>query len=230
MGEAHWTHMTGSAPAEDISWGYTDNGSFGAPSGNRVFGFHSLNPVEAVAAMNAEGMSYSPISGQMGGVITAHLRRFTTGAGYGTAIFFIDSTNAASGRAYVLGLSQEYPYRIVLKKGLFSSGLSITGLDTLAYSDQLYDGNDWHCLKLAVTTRPQGDVVLVAKHKDPRRLYPVTWDAIPGIDPFIDDVLGANSGSVPYMGYRVGIAQINRGATGCVSVFDWISVGRQIVP
>jgi hypothetical protein len=76
----------------------------------------------------------------------------------------------------------------------------------LRRSTQTFPIASWLHLRLDQRVNANGDVVLTVSRND-LNANPVTapvWVAVPGLEQFIDDAIGANSGSVPFTNGRMG--------------------------
>lgn len=219
MGQNNWTLMTGSPGTDVISWGQSNNAEFEAPDGEGVLAFFTRTPFQGASAVildwTVDG-TWGPLPGGRGGLIASFIRKFNKGPESAPFMFLADSPDINSAQGYCLGLSEDYPCRLVLKKGLLASGLGADSPDNLWVSSWTWDDR-WLAVALVVTTHAQGDVVL--------RVYTnvVVLEAT-----YIDDVLGGNQGQPPISGnYWAGLGHYNRSGTGGLSLFDYVSVASQ---
>lgn len=216
------------ADAADVSRGVS--ASFTPPNGgsNYVFGFNSLisEPDAVCAYYNAA--NFAPLrdasSNATGGSVRAALKRGVAGAGYSIGLFINLQATVITDSTYMLGLSNNDPYSIVLAKLSPDTPLDSTATHKLRVSSTNYSTQDWFHLRLDAIVNPNGDVVLKCFQND-LDTNPVTspsWAAITGMDDIIDDGLGITSGSNPlsggYAGYCFKAAQLN--AYGFVDQFE----------
>lgn len=241
MAETHWEQMEGSLDTAMVSWGKTTRAEAAPPEGAACGGFHSLQPCEGVSALISTevGESMAPIPAGKGGAIQGCIRKMVLMHQYAPMLFLACGKNTASAQAYMLGLSEEWPYRIVLKKGLLVEGLQIADpVNTptvLRVSDAIYDTSIWHNLQMFVAVNAQGDVALrvLRDVNDPIDPIPGNMDfqAIAGMGDVIDDALGTLTGTPGLTGsFFPGIGHYNRAAPGRISLFDLIMYGRQTAP
>ncbi len=228
MAEADWKLMTGSPDTTQVSFGKTDDGAFSIPGGDFALGFHSLEPVVGLSGLLYTWPSLHPISGHFGGVINASLRKFNAQAGGSPVLFFATGTDVTSAEGYMLGLTEEWPPRIALRKGLLSAGLSTDNTELLGLSERAFLATDWIELFFTMAVNQQGDLTLTTRYACPPTvgLGPYTTD--PGLPNVIDDILGLGTGSPPLEGdFYVGVGHYNSGQSGRVSLFDWIDFWHQ---
>jgi len=233
MAQADWERLTlNTIDESDISQGISTDASFSPPHGSTCFGFHVLSPVTGVAGYVTSLADYGPITNSKGGTVIACMRKYVKNRGYAPVIFFVNGKDVSSAKGYILGLSEGYPYKIVLRKGLLIGGLDETSDGLLGASEASYDDNDWHNLLLVVTVNLHGDVVVrVRKDADPPTPTGPSWSAVNGIDDVIDDVLGAVTGDLPITGdFYAGFGHYNSGESGRLSLFDYFRVSRQTSP
>ncbi len=213
--------------ARGVSAGFTPPVGGGA----FVFGFNSLTTGPGAVGLYGNQPNFNPYvdDGALAtnGSVRAAMKRGVSAGPIGFAPFLFISLQGSTVNdlGYLLGLSDNDPHEIVLRKGAPIGGLDPTGSDILASSSETFIPDTWKHLRLDAIANPNGDVVLQAF----QNLGDVTspnWVAIPGIAEFIDDALGVNSGSAPLIGGRGGFgfqtANISRRA-----FFDQIETHRQ---
>ena len=125
------------------------------------------------------------------------------------------------------------PHHIVLRKGALSDGLPdlVPGTQgVLRRSTATFAAGTWLHLRLDMIVNQNGDVLLQVFQND-LVAHPVgtapSWQAVPGMDQFIDDALAVNSGSQPFTSGRAGFAFFTKDVTRR-GVFDQVEVYRQI--
>jgi hypothetical protein len=139
--------------------------------------------------------------------------------------------NSVNDQAYLLGLSDDDPHRVVLRKGTVTTGLpDADGPGVLLKSSESFAQATWLHLRLDVIVNANGDVVLkVFRNKlDAHALgTPPDWQGVPGMAEFIDDHLGINSGSQPLTSGRGGFGFSVRDVTRR-AYFDHLELYRQV--
>lgn len=228
MAETDFTLVAGTQSATDVARGVT--AGFPRPNGGGsfLFGFDAKVATQGAVVyyLNDSGgrTKFGPLkndaSGATGGSIRVALKR-PLGAGPTdfAPFLFLGAGLSVPGApdvvdaAYLLGLSDEDPHRIVLRKGapkngLGASGAAATGRLGIGSATFLRDGDvapqkgGWLHLRLDCVVNPNGDVVLQAFQSD-LAVNAVTapiWVAVPGLVDFIDDALGIQTGSFPLIG------------------------------
>ena len=138
--------------------------------------------------------------------------------------------------AYMLGLSDSDPYKIVLAKGPINGGIVENEEDTkilVESSDEYIVGDGlWHHISLSPVVQPNGDVVIRCWESDltTRTISNPSWTVIGGFDPdgYIDGALQVNSGSAPLWGGYAGFACAVNEALNRRAAFDALQVYRAI--
>lgn len=239
MSQADWTAFNATThkglEGGDVAKGVSN--AFTPPNGGGSFVqvFHSLQTAIGFAGWYYSGDSaFNPIATGKAGSISMALRRYAAGTAYAPMFGFLAGSDLSASKAYLLGLSDTDPYQIVLRKGLAIGGLDPTDADVIRVSDQSWSSNTiWFHLKLDVIVNPQGDVVLNVYNNDldVNTVSAPSWEAISGMDPFIDDSVGILTGTVPLIsGFRGFFGHYNGGESGKVSMFDHIELSRQLSP
>jgi hypothetical protein len=219
--------MNGNLDSSTVSRGQTDNVAFDIQENTYAVGFHTLKAAQGFTGLANAIDNFCPITDGKGGVISALLRRHIPQFGGAPLIFLANSKDAQTAQAYMLGLSEDFPYRIVLKKGLLGSGLKVA--DALRVSAQAWQTPLWFELALQVGVNAQGDIGLIVQRRDP--VLTGAWGSVPGMAFLLDDALGRASGQPPVFGdFYVGFGHYSSGASGRVSVFDHLIVERQLTP
>jgi hypothetical protein len=247
MGQLDWGNLSGALTTDDAVSGPTAGTTPPSGGGTYVFGMKAVQNVVGVVGKYCLQTNFSPTLTGKGGRISGALRKSSVGAasGFSPFLFFAAGGTAVSDNAYLLGLSDENPSHIELRKGAISEGLpAIVALDpdaspnVLMRSTDVFPADTWQHLRLDVVIQGTGDVILQVYRSD-LALHNVSspsWALVPGMEGphyptfagFVDDVLGVNTGSPPYAaGGRIGFASrfstANRAA-----YFDQISVERQL--
>ena len=235
MAQADWTLLT------PVAGGVRKGVTAGVPtppsiiSNDFLYAFNSIDDESNCVALHVNGTGFVPTA--KGGYISAVFKRGESAApaGFSPFLFISASGTTIADVAYVLGLSDENPYHIVLLKGALANGapgglgpgaggVLLRSDDSYAYEDDL-----WHHLRLMAVKNTNGDVVLSVQKNDIDTNQigqsPV-WANVPGMEQFIDDVTEINTGSAPYaagfMGYGFQSTEISRRV-----YFDQIIVASQ---
>jgi hypothetical protein len=139
--------------------------------------------------------------------------------------------NSVNDQAYLLGLSDDDPHRVVLRKGTVTTGLpDADGPGVLLKSSESFAQATWLHLRLDVIVNANGDVVLKVFRNDLDAHAlgtPPDWQPVPGMAEFIDDHLGINSGSQPLTSGRGGFGFSVRDVTRR-GFFDHLELYRQV--
>lgn len=237
MGQTDWTDLTGLNSAQVVrgpTTGFTRPAS-GATPNAFVYGFRSLVDDAGVGGKACAVSGFTAVA--KGGIIAAAMKKYSSGTGFCPFIALATGTSQSS-NAYILGLSNETSYKIVLKKAALNSGILQTDSSVLRSSTQSYtatgDGADaWLHVRLDVIVNPHDEVIINCYQNDltSNDIYAPSWVAIDGMAAYVDDTIGALTGSLPYTGsfYAVFGHYTNAG-NGKVSLFDNIVVGKQTSP
>jgi hypothetical protein len=232
MSSANWTELTDGLDIATIDRGVTTGIARPNGGGNFVFGFNSIAVTTGAAAYFAAQANFAPTA--KGGSIRGAIKRGVSGGLTGFAPFLFIGLQGPSvnDAGYMLGLQDDNPHRIALRKGTLISGLPSGTPGTsgiLARSNTAYAVDTWLHLRLDMIVNLNGDVILKCYESDltAHAVTAPTWGAIGGLDDFVDDALAVNSGSAPYTAGRVGYGFrsqdiIRRG------FFDQIEVLRQL--
>lgn len=238
MASNDWTLLTDSLNAPDVARGVTQ-GQAPPPGGDDfVYAINSLSLVDGIVALYASpqppNTNFNPMT--KGGEISGALQRGVGGGLTGMAAFLFMShqTTDIGGSCYMLGLADGNPAHIVLRKGIMQGGLpdsaaNPTGADgVLRRSTASYAPGTWVHVRLEVVYNLSGDVVINCYQNDlaANDVDSPVWVAIPGMDPFIDDGTGINTGSLPLVGGRAGKGvRLTDNVRRCF--FDYIVLARQ---
>lgn len=218
MARADWAIMNGSADGtgwagvtilRDASFGHTP-----PPGGGlAVFGFNAVQKVTAAVGIVPQIVGFAPMPS--GGQITGCIQRGLSGgaSGFSGALFLCATGANVGDTAYLLGIEDATPGRIVLAKGTVGIGLPADGAGTkiLRTSAERLSQAEWAHLRLDAIVQASGDVVLRV-YKNNLLSHPLdnpaawVWEPVVFEDGwvgqfsdgyFIDDSVGVNSGSVP---------------------------------
>jgi hypothetical protein len=208
MAQADWTFLTGGLDTDTVARGVTSGAARPPGGGDFVYAFHSLLATPGAVALAAAQVGFAPLP--KGGSIRACLQRAPSAEPTGFAPFLFLSVQSDSVRAeaYLLGLSDEEPHRLVLRKGRIDEGL--TGADapgSLLKSSRSYRQGTWVHLRLDAIVEESGDVSLHVFENDLTRRplgTPANWQPVAGMSAFVDDHLAMNTGTRPLLGGLAG--------------------------
>lgn len=242
MSSADWTLLANSISSSSVARGVT--AGFTPPSGGGtfVYGMRSKVAVTGAVGLYVNLANFSPTA--QGADISAAIRK-EGGAGntdHEAFVFAGLQGTDVSDLGYLLGLSDDDPAHLILRKGSLVGGLPddpVGSSGILAKSTNTYAVDTWVHVRLEMVVNASGDVVLNVYENDlsSNTVASPTWVKVPGMSDwpgsteeetaFIDDALGNNSGSSPYTSGRVGFAghfaDISR-----VVLFDHIAVAREL--
>lgn len=216
MAQADWTTLLNVAPTSVIRRGVVAAGvNVTVPNGGESFcyGFNSISNTAGCVAHHLAALAFNPTVS--GGSIRGALRRGTTGSsasGMSTFLYIGLSGTDVSDTAYSLGLSDDEPSNLILRKGVLSEGIIANApgnpstLGTLRRSNASYLQGEWVHVRLDMVVNGTGDVVLhcYVNDLDSNSALAPVWEEISGMDAYIDDALGINTGSLPLVSGRVG--------------------------
>jgi len=240
MAETDWEAFTsvtnGALDAGSVSKGVTAGFTVPGAIGTNVYchGFNSLLAVNGFAGHYYKATNFNPIATGKCGSVRGALRRYSAGSGYAPMLGFLAGTHVTSNTAYFLALSNSSPYQIVLAKAIPGADITPASATVLRRSAESFASTTlWHHVRLDVLVNPHGEVRLnvYGNDLDAHDVDAPTWEAIPGMDAYIDDSLGVLSGTPPLLsGFRAFFGQYTSGSAGKVSLFDHIEVYRQTSP
>jgi hypothetical protein len=190
---------------------------FTPPNGglNFIFGYNSLVTTPGTVGFKvaaANNPSFDPLidnaTNPSGGSIRGAVKRAVSAGplGFSPFLFIGLQGSAGSDQGYLLGLSDNDPHSIMLRKGSPAGGLDPAGTGILRVGASTFVPDTWVHLRLDMIVNPNGDVVLKVFQNN-LAANPVTapvWTTVSGMSDFIDDALAVNSGSAPLVGGRVG--------------------------
>ncbi len=230
MGSSDWTYLNDGLDIAAVDRGPTA-GIAAPPGGDSfVFAFNSLAAVSGAVALFANQPDFVPMA--KGGSIRGCLQRGAGGGptGFSPFLFLCCQGTSVNDQAYLLGLSDEDPHRVVLRKGSVVAGVgSAEGPGALLTSGASFSQATWLHLRLDVIVNTNGDVVLKALQNDLDAHplgAPPDWQPVPGMVELIDDHLGINSGSQPLTSGRGGFGFACQDVTRR-AFFDHLELRRQ---
>jgi hypothetical protein len=231
MSSSDWTYLNGGLDVAAVDRGVTAGIARPPGGGNFLFAFNSLTAATGSVGLFANLANFAPMA--KGGSIRGCIQRGAGGGatGFSPFLFLCCQGTSVNDSAYLLGLSDDDPHRIVLKKGPIATGVpNADGNGVLLKSASSFTQSTWLHLRLDTIVNPNGDVVLKTYQNDlaqnPLGSIP-QWEPVAGMAEFIDDQLGINSGSQPLTSGRAGFGFSVRDVTRR-AYFDHIELLRQI--
>ena len=234
MASAEWTTLPNSIDNTSLRSGVTSGITPPNGGSSYVYGFNSrAADFSGSRALKHIGTDFNPISAE-GGLITGALVRLPSGGttGFAPFLYFSAQSNDIGSEGYMVGLQDDDPSHIVLRKGLLSEGLPAGLVDqngVLRRSSAAIAADTWVHLRLTVLVQGTGDVLLSVEQNDlaTNSVTTPVWTAIEGMADFTDDALGINTGSLPfaggYQGFGMFASDISRRCG-----FDHLTVERQL--
>lgn len=234
MAESNWTELGASLGAGVIARGVTHGIARPNGGGNFVYGWHSKNNTPGTHGLYTNQGTYAPMS--KGGSVRGALTRLVSGGplNFSVMLFIGGQGMTVGDLAYILGLSDADPHRLVLRKGKISDGLpDVTpgSSGILRRSNETFVPGTWVHARLDMIANPSGDTILRV-YKNDLTLHAVTapdWQPVPGMDMIVDDVLGIYTGSPPYTSGYAGFAFQCKDVTRRAAV-DHIEILKQTAP
>jgi len=231
MADVDWSYLNDGLDIAVVDRGVTAGIARPPGGGGFVFAFNSLAAVQGAVALFANVTGFAPMA--KGGSIRGVIQRGAGGGptGFSPFLFLCGQGTSVNDSAYLLGLSDDDPHRIVLRKGTVTMGLPhADGPGVLLKSSASFSQSTWLHLRLDVIVNTNGDVVLKVFQNDLAAHAigtPPSWQPVAGMVEFIDDHLGINSGSQPLTsgraGFGVSVKDVTRRA-----YFDQLELFRQV--
>ena len=231
MASTDWSFLGSGLDIATVDRGVTAGIARPPGGGSFLYAFNSLAAVEGSVALFANLSDFAPMA--KGGSIRGCLQRGPGGGatGFSPFLFLCGQGTSVLDSAYLLGLSDDDPHRIVLRKGTVTTGLpDADGPGVLLTSSESFVQETWLHLRLDVIVNDNGDVVLQVFRNDLDAHpldTPPDWQPVPGMVELIDDHLGINSGSQPLTSGRGGFGFSVRDVTRR-GFFDHIELYRQV--
>ena len=210
MAQLDFTDLTSSASTAVVRRGVTTGITPPNGGGSFVYGWNSVSAgIAGTHGAKLNILNFNPST--KGGRMSAALVKLTSGStsGFSPYIFVGGQNDAVSDNAYMLGIQDGEAGSIVLRKGAVSGGLpqgNVGDSGILRKSTTTIPIGTWVHLRIDWIVNPGGDIILKVYQND-LTTNPVSapvWVAIAGMDDFVDDALGINSGSLPYTSGRWG--------------------------
>jgi hypothetical protein len=246
MGQADWGDLSGALSDANLKRGVTA-GIAGPPGSNGfVFGYNSLvSTVTGAHGKYVDLAGFTPTGSLLtnpdgGGGVRGAIKRVASpnNTGMTPVLFFCAQGGppTVNDEAYMLGLMDRDPYKIVLAKGPIVGGITedmedgkllVEGSQEFAMGDGL-----WHHLRLDPIVEPNGDVLLKCYYSDlnVHDIHSPDWQLVPGFsaDGYIDDALHIATGTAPLWGGYTGFAFAINEALNRRGAFDALQAFRAI--
>jgi hypothetical protein len=233
MSEIDWTFLNDGLDAAAVDRGVTTGIARANGGGSFVYGFNSLSTAQGVVALFTNQVNFAPMA--KGGSVRGAIQRGISGGplNFAPFLFFGLQGPSVNDKGYLLGLGDGDPHHIILRKGALADGLADAPPQTqgvLSRSTGTFVPGTWLHLRLDVVVNQNGDVLLQVFQNDltAHALGSAPdWQAVPGMDQFIDDALGINSGSAAFTSGRAGFGFFTKDVTRR-GFLDEIEVYRQL--
>jgi len=230
MAQTDWSYLNDGLDIATVDRGVTAGIARPPGGGSFLFAFNSLAAVQGAVGLFANLVDFAPMA--KGGSIRGCIQRGPSGGptGFSPFFFLCCQGNSVNDTAYLLGLSDDDPHRIVLRKGMVAAGIPASeGANVLLASGESFTPGTWLHLRLDVIVNLNGDVVLKV-FKNDLAAHPLgtapSWQEVAGMAEFIDDNTGINSGSQPLTSGRGGFGVMVKDVTRR-SFFDQLELLRQ---
>lgn len=234
MSSSDWTELSDGLDVATVDRGVTTGIARPNGGGNFIFGFNSLTTSEGAVGFFSNQVNFAPMA--KGCSIRGAIQRGPSGGVINFAPFLLAGVQGTSvnDKAYILGLSDDDPHHIIVKKGVISTGLpdlapNAPSNGILLRSTATYAVGTWLHIRIDMIVNLNGDVLIQCFEND-LDVNPVTapsWSAIAGMENFIDDALQVNSGSAPFTSGRGGFGFYSKDVTRR-GFFDHLQVFRQL--
>jgi len=239
MAEADWSVLGGAGALDTANLARGVSNGFTPPNGggNFVFGFNSKTTAIGAAGLYIDQADFTPIqtpASAGGATIRAAIKRGVSGGETDFAPFLFIGAGGTNvdDQAYLLGLQDDDPHRIVLRKGSIITGVpaGVVGVNgILMCSTASYSNDTWLHVRIDMIVNGTGDVILQCFENDltANAVTAPAWTAIDGMTEFVDDSLGVNSGSAPFTSGYAGFAFYTAGQSRR-GFFDHVEIARQL--
>lgn len=245
MSSTDWSFLANGLDQATLDRGVTTG--LVVPNGGSsfVYAFNSLVVATGAVGLFNNQSNFAPTPANKGARVQGAIKRCISAGPIGFAPFFylLCQGNSVNDSCYMLGLEDDNPYHISMRKGQVVNGLpaAVPGESgVLRRSTATFSPDTWHHFRFDAIVNANGDVILKAWSNDltANAVGSPVWVPIPGIEDssrvashgagvaFVDDNLGINSGSQPYTSGRNGFA-MRVSDTTRRAAFDHVEVHRQ---
>ncbi len=237
MSENNWTTLNDAIAPPAILRASTTGLAVPNGGGDFVYAWNTTTASFAGAhGLFVNTVNYAPMD--KGGVISGALVRYASGGrlDFAPMLFIGLQGNSVNDQGYLLGLQDSDPGRIVLRKGAPSGSLPDGDPTTPSDSPNLLRRStaqiavgEWVHLRLEFVANGGGDAILrVSRNNlDDNPVTAPVWEDVEGMEEYIDDATGINTGSVPFGSGYVGFAFFASNVTRRAAV-DHVQITRQI--
>lgn len=240
MGSVDWTGLSGILDAASVARDVTSSPSPPPGGGSFIYGFDSKVDTKGAVAWTLDaGNNPDHAPAAKGASIRGAIKRGVSALKTGFSPFFFASlqggTPAVTDNAYILGLENSDPYRIVVVKGQIINGVPAASpqnsllRSTATYTIDSDPDENWKHVRMDVIVQGNGDVLIRVYENDldTNDVDAPEWALVAGMELFTDDVLGVNSGSLPFVAGYMGFGFASE-AIGRRSYFDYLEMLRQV--
>lgn len=233
MSQSDWTFLNDGLSIASVSRGVTNGIARPNGGGNFVYGFNTKDNSDGAIGLHINQVGFNPMPSGMS--LRGAIKRGVSGGPLSFApMFFVGLQGpSVNDQGYLFGLGDGDPHNIILRKGTIAGGLVNDAPDppnngVLLRSTETFEVDTWLHLRVDMIVNGTGDVIFQCFEND-LDTNPVTapvWTAITGMENFVDDALGVNSGSVPFTSGRGGKAMRSQASTRR-GFFDHIEIFAQ---
>lgn len=240
MATSDWTTLNDSLSQAVLDRGVTAGIPGPEGAGDFVFGFNSSGStiVKGAAGLFVNHTGVAPTDPNKGGSVRGYVQRGVSAGrlGFAPMLFAGLQGPSVNDEGYLLGLADGDPHHVVLRKGRISDSVpdvapgsqDINGVGgILRRSSDSFQPGTWLHLRLDMIANTNGDVILQVFRNKASFGAAEIWEPIQGMDQFIDDKLGVNSGSKPFTFGRMGFAFFSRDVNRR-GYFDNLAIHRQV--
>lgn len=228
MAESDFTALTSSLAGSIVDRGVSNGFTPPNGGGSWVYGFHSLQPDEGATALyySTDPGDFAPAA--KAARISCAMRRLV-GVDATPFLFVSLEGNTIGDSGYLIGLAHdESPARLIVVKGPPNTGLPLA--NQIVQSSATYQVTDWLHIQVDIIRQPSDDVLISVWENADLASDPVdtpSFVLVPGMEAFVDDNLGINSGSQPFLGGYCGFGYYTK-STGRYALVDYFKFARQL--
>ena len=236
MAESDWTDLDDVAGSPAILRAATTGLTVPSGGAAAVFAWNSTTTAIGSHGRFYNAVNFAPMA--KGGLISGALVRYPSGGvqDFAPMLFIGLQGTSVNDNGYLLGLQDSNPGRIVLRKGSIAQGLPdgaasdpVSSPNILRRSVASIAVGEWVHLQLEFVANAGSDSVLRVYRNDltANSVSSPVWDPVDGMDDFIDDAVGVNSGSVPFSSGYAGWAFYTANVTRRAAV-DHVQIQRAL--